>query len=62
MQLVRNTKEMIAKVIPMSNSTSIALFPFPASLISIISITMELSALPLQFAHAQRREILPSSK
>ena len=36
---------MIAKVISMNNSTSMALFPFPASVLSIVSITMELNGL-----------------
>ena len=45
---------MIAKVIPMSNSTSMALFSIPTSVLSIVSITMELKVLPLR-----RREILP---
>ena len=40
-----NTKEMIAKVIPMSNSTSMALFPFRALVLSIVSIRMELNGL-----------------
>ena len=47
---------MIAKVIPTSNSTTMALFPFSASVLSIVSITMELNKL---FAHAQRGETLP---
>ena len=54
-----NTKEMIAKVIPMSNSTSMALFPFRALVLSIVSIRMELNGLTWQFAHVQRRETLP---
>ena len=50
---------MIAKVISMSNYTSMVLFSFPALVLSIFSITMELIGLTLQFAHAQRRETLP---
>ena len=49
---------MITKVIPMSIIT-MGLFPFSASVLSIVSIQMELSGLPLKFAHAQRRETLP---
>ena len=45
---------MIVKVIPMSNSTSMALFPFRASVLSIVSITMELNGVDRLFAHAQR--------
>ena len=36
-------------------------FPFPASVLSIVSITMELNELTWEFAHAQRRETLPSN-
>ena len=36
MQKVHNTKEMIAKVIPMSNYTSMALFSFPESVFLIV--------------------------
>ena len=42
-QRVHNTKEMIAKVTAKSNSTFMALLPFPASVLSILSITMELN-------------------
>ena len=35
------------------------LFPFPASVLSVVSITMELNGRTWQFAHAQRRETLP---
>ena len=58
MQLAHNTKEMIAKAIPMTNYTSMASFPFPASVLSIVSITMELVGETRQFAHAYSREIL----
>ena len=50
---------MIAKVIAMSNSSPMALFPFPASMPLIVSITTESNGLMLQFSHAQRRETLP---
>ena len=53
---------MITKVIPMSNSTSMALFLFPASVLSIVSITMELNGLTGQFAHAQECETLPLTR
>ena len=52
---------MIAKVIPMTNYTSTALFPFPASVLSILSIIMDLIGQTRQFAHAQGHETFPLS-